>query len=104
MQFITTENGTFCKATRLSDGEVCIGTEITWDMVKSEGWLDKSGSKWKTMPEQMFNYRAAAFWARKFCPELLMGIPTADEVKDVHGNEDEIQKETVVITLEDNNI
>src|SRR6185312_13594401 len=48
-----------------------------------EGWVDKSGSKWKTMPQQMLQYRAASFLVRAFAPELSMGLQTADELQDV---------------------
>lgn len=58
------------------------GTTITWQMVESEGWHAKKGSKWTTMPDQMFRYRAAAFWSRVYAPELTMGIRTVDEVED----------------------
>jgi hypothetical protein len=57
--------------------------------VKGEGWLNKSGSKWQTMPELMFRYRCAAFFARTFCPDVLNGLQTADEVRDVHGYGDD---------------
>ncbi|WP_223621209.1 recombinase RecT [Lysobacter sp. ESA13C] len=67
-------------------GEECIGSWITWAMVKAEGWHGKAGSKWKTMPEQMFMYRAATFWARVYAPEVSMGIHTADEVEDIVGH------------------
>lgn len=63
-------------------GELCVGSWITWAMVKAEGWHSKSGSKWKTMPEQMFMYRAAAFWTRAYAPEQSLGIQTSDEVQD----------------------
>ncbi len=61
----------------------CEGEWITWAMVDGEGWSTKSGSKWKTMPGQMFRYRAASFWARAFAPEVSMGIYTDDEVRDM---------------------
>lgn len=101
LEFVTAEDRVYCQATRIADNKLCVGPAVTWDMVKAEGWLDKSGSKWKTMPEVMFRYRAAAFFARNFCPELLMGIPTADEVKDVNGADTEDAAEKVIITLED---
>lgn len=66
-------------------GEECAGTWITWGMVKAEGWNKKPGSKWLTMPEQMFRYRAAAFWTRLYAPEVSLGIQTSDEVQDVYG-------------------
>lgn len=59
------------------------GPKVTWEMANAEGWVNKSGSKWKTMPELMFRYRAAAFFGRLYAPELLMGILTADETEDI---------------------
>jgi hypothetical protein len=52
-------------------------------MAKAEGWLDKAGSKWKTMPELMLKYRAAAFFGRLYAPEVLMGMQTSEEVIDI---------------------
>lgn len=66
-------------------GERCVGPWITWPMVKAEGWLKKNGSKWATMPELMFLYRAAGFWSRVYAPEVSMGILTREEVEDVWG-------------------
>ncbi len=63
------------------DGEVIEGTEVTIAMAKSEGWM--SNSKWKNMPEQMLAYRAAAFFARVYCPEILMGVSVEGEVEDM---------------------
>lgn len=59
------------------------GTWITWAMVKSEKWDTKNGSKWNTMPEQMFKYRAAAFWQRMYAPEISMGFNTVEENQDI---------------------
>lgn len=64
-------------------GERLDGIWVTWAMVKAEGWSSKKGSKWLTMPDQMFLYRAAAFWQRVYAPDLAMGLQTAEEVKDV---------------------
>lgn len=68
-----------------ASGERCNGAWITWAMVEAEGWSKKNGSKWMTMPEQMFMYRAAAFWARVYAPEVSQGIHTVEEVTDVWG-------------------
>lgn len=65
-------------------GERLDGIWVTWAMVKAEGWSSKKGSKWLTMPDQMFLYRAAAFWQRVYAPDLAMGLQTAEEVKDVY--------------------
>ena len=71
-----------CVANDRATGELLTGTKITAEMVRSEGWETKAGSKWKTMPEQMYRYRAASFFARVNCPEITMGIYTADEVRE----------------------
>jgi hypothetical protein len=63
-------------------GEVVEGPEVTMEMAIKEGWYTKDGSKWKTMPETMIRYRAAAFFCRMYCPEIAMGLHTADEVED----------------------
>ena len=79
------QKGCRAYATEIATGEKLIGTTITEKMVKAEGWYSKSGSKWQTMPEQMYMYRAAAFMVRAFAPELALGIHTADEMEDVTG-------------------
>jgi hypothetical protein len=66
-------------------------------MAQREGWLNKPGSKWQTMPVQMMMYRAAAFFARAHCSDVLLGIPTYEEVQDVRGYEDADTKTTIVL-------
>ena len=66
-----------------SDGEECLGPLITIALAKGEGWVQRKGSKWQTLPELMLCYRAAAFWTRLFCPELSLGIRTSEETQDV---------------------
>jgi hypothetical protein len=70
-------------ATEKATGEKIVGTDITMDMAKKEGWSTKSGSKWMTMPQQMLTYRAASFLVRAYAPELSMGLQTADELVDI---------------------
>lgn len=70
-------------AKELSTGERLDGIWVDWKMVKAEGWNKKNGSKWNTMPDQMFVYRAAAFWQRAYAPEISMGMSTAEELHDV---------------------
>lgn len=69
------------------DGHRVEGPVVDWQMVKSEGWLDKNGSKWKTMPLVMIRYRAAKFFANVNCPDLIMGLMTNDEIIDVEYRE-----------------
>jgi hypothetical protein len=67
-------------AKNLHTGEVCEGPEVSIDMAKKEGWMDKAGSKWKTMPELMLRYRSATFFARLYCPDVLLGMHTHEEL------------------------
>jgi hypothetical protein len=65
------------------EGNELIGPTVTMEMAKAEGWLDKKGSKWQTMPELMLRYRAAAFFGRLYAPDVLMGMQTAEELQDI---------------------
>ncbi len=65
------------------NGHKVVGPMITMKMAKDEGWLTRNGSKWKTMPEVMIRYRAASFFGRLNCPDMIMGIYSADEVVDL---------------------
>lgn len=71
-------------------GEILEGPKVTWKMAKDEGWSTKGGSKWKTMPELMFRYRAAAFFGRLYAPDVLMGMGSADESEDIVANETQL--------------
>lgn len=71
-------------ATEKATGEKLVGEWIDWAMVDGEGWSKKQGSKWLTMPGQMFRYRAAAFWTRSYAPEISLGMHSADEMDDTY--------------------
>lgn len=83
----TKEWGCRCVAKDRESGEECVGALITIDLAHAEGWATKGGSKWKTMPEQMLMYRAAAFWTRVYAPELSLGMHTTEEIIDTTGVE-----------------
>lgn len=72
-------------ATEIKTGEIVKSTKVDKAMAKACGWLDKANSFWKKMPMQMARYRAAAFFARAYCPEALMGLYTQDELYDING-------------------
>lgn len=94
--------GCFAYATRLDNGKTYYSDKITIGMAKKEGWyskIDKYGketSKWQTMPTQMAMYRAGAFFARVHCPDILLGLPTTEELYDV-----ESAKETAKQAIND---
>lgn len=68
-------------------GERVQGPLVTIKTAKDEGWYQKSGSKWQTIPELMLMYRAAGWFARTNAPELTMGLQSAEEVHDVYDAE-----------------
>lgn len=69
-------------ATELATGETLEGPLITIGLAKKEGWASKNGSKWQSMPELMLRYRAAAWFVRAYAPEIAMGLPEAEELRD----------------------
>jgi len=94
------ENGTTKYVTRTIDFEMddveCVaftrkkGSEVllesipvTLSMAIKEGWYGKDGSKWKTMPLLMLQYRAASFWTSAYSPEISMGMKTSEEIFDI---------------------
>ena len=64
-------------------GHKVYGPKITMAMANQEGWTSKNGSKWKTMPDVMIQYRAASFFGRMNCPDMIMGIYSSEEVLDM---------------------
>lgn len=69
-------------ATELSTGTLLAGPLVTIGLAKREGWYAKNGSKWQTMPELMLRYRAASWFVRAYAPEIAMGLPEADELRE----------------------
>lgn len=92
--FVGTEGtdnwGAYVQAERVANGKTVKGATVTIAIAKKEGWYQKAGSKWQSMPEQMLSYRAFAWFSRVHCPELTMGLQSTEEVSDVYG---EIQSE-----------
>jgi len=64
-------------------GQRLDGPEVTMKMAAEEGWIQKAGSKWRTMQELMLRYRSASFFGKLYAPELLMGLQTREEVEDI---------------------
>jgi hypothetical protein len=74
-----------CEAVAIdkNTGEKVVGPPASIEIAIAEGWYQKAGSKWKTMPEVMVRYRAATFFGRLYCPEILLGMQSEDEARDV---------------------
>ena len=88
-------------ATEISTGTLLSGPLVTIGLAKREGWYGKTGSKWQTIPELMLRYRAASWFVRAYAPEIAMGLPEADELRetiDITPHEpEETQKNTVTV-------
>lgn len=77
-----------CMCWTEKNGRKVTGPVITMDLAKAEGWVDKNGSKWKTMSQIMLRYRAASFFGRMNCPDLMMGMYTQEEAYEIgQGND-----------------
>ena len=86
LQFREDDNGCVAFALEIRSGKVLDGPKVDWELVRAEGWDKDKGaqkSKWQTMPQIMFRYRAATFFARTYCPEVLLGMQTTEEIRDV---------------------
>ena len=89
--FDNPQNPTRCHAvaTDKATAEVLEGETITLELARKEGWWsrkDRQGnetSKWQKMTGQMLRYRAAAWWANVYCPEIALGLITQEEALDI---------------------
>lgn len=78
--------GCYITATNKKNKDLLKGPRITIGVAKKEGWYSGEFSKWKTMPELMLAYRAAAFFARIYVPNALMGFRVEGEIEDIDTN------------------
>jgi hypothetical protein len=81
--------GVTMSAKDLRTGAMC-KARVDEEMVKAEGWDKDKGqgsnrqkSKWVTMPMIMYMHRVHAFFVRMYCPELVFGLQTTEELLDV---------------------
>lgn len=77
----TPERGCYISAKRVSDGSEVRGVCVTMQMAQAEGWT--RNSKWLNMTDLMLAYRASAFFARVYCPSVLMGVSVEGEIEDI---------------------
>lgn len=65
----------------LADTGEEISSTASMAMAKAEGWT--RNSKYASMPEHMLRWRSATMMIRLYLPEVMLGIPTAEEVEDI---------------------
>lgn len=58
-----------------------VSVTVSMEMAKAEGWT--KNPKYRSIPEQMLRYRSATWLIRLYCPEVLLGFGTSDELEDV---------------------
>ena len=81
LMFEERENPWGVRAYTYIDGEKVTGPWIDDALIQAEGW--NKNAKWKSMKDQMARYRAAAWFARLYAPEALMGMRVEGEAEDI---------------------
>jgi hypothetical protein len=77
------DRGCTAIVTDAESGKEVRGMAVTMAIADAEGWTKKDGSKWKTMPDLMLQYRSAAFLIRTTYPDVIMGIQSREELDDM---------------------
>jgi hypothetical protein len=85
-----------CYTNKIGSTEMLEGNPVSIRTAVLEGWMQKNGSKWQTMPKLMLTYRAASFWVSIHAAEIGMGIKTIEEIHDI----EEINYEDVTSRVE----
>lgn len=82
-------DGLSCKAWAydVATNDKLEGPLVSIQMAKAEGWYNKNGSKWKTMPDLMIRYRSAKFFGNLYAPDILMGMSDEHEQRDIYSNQ-----------------
>lgn len=93
----TNEAGLFIEVGAQIKGE----PEITWgEPVYLQDVKIRNSPLWSTQPKQQLAYLAVKYWARLYCPEVILGVYTPDELED---EKRAIKNVTPVATVSDVN-
>lgn len=72
------ESGLFIRVGAVLRGE----TDITWgENIYLADITTRNSPLWKTAPKQQIAYLAVKYWARLYCPEVILGVYSPDEVE-----------------------
>ncbi|CFQ87761.1 MULTISPECIES: RecT family recombinase [Yersinia] len=72
------EQGLFIRVGAIISGE----DEITWgEPVYFSSVVTRNSPLWVSNPKQQIAYLAVKYWARLYCPEVILGVYTPDEVE-----------------------
>jgi hypothetical protein len=72
-----------CYATLAETGED-VDFTTPYQMAVAEGWA-KQNPKYRSMPQLMLRYRSATMLVRLYAPEVMLGLQTVEEIRDVGG-------------------
>lgn len=69
-----------CTVTGTLDGEECVYTSPAIGSITT-----KNSPLWKSDPQQQLGYFSARSWARRHCPEVILGVYDRDEAEEFRG-------------------
>lgn len=69
-----------CTVTGTLDGDECVYTSPPMGSITT-----KNSPLWKSDPQQQLGYFAARSWARRHCPEVILGVYDRDEAEEFRG-------------------
>ena len=64
----------------LADRGEDVAAQASLALARAEGWT--RNPRYAAQPEQRLRHRSAMMMVRLYCPEVLAGLPTADELED----------------------
>lgn len=73
------EHGLWIRVGAILRGE----SEITWgEKIYLSSVVTRNSPLWSTNPKQQLAYLAVKYWARLYCPEVILGVYTPEELED----------------------
>ncbi len=79
-QFEGTGDDLTCTVTGMLDGDECVYTSPRVGNITT-----KNSPLWKTDPQQQLGYYSSRNWARRHCPEVILGAYDRDEAEEFRG-------------------
>ncbi|EOY8363794.1 recombinase RecT, partial [Salmonella enterica subsp. salamae] len=89
------EEGLYIRVGAVLRGE----SAITWgENIYLADIKIRNSPLWKTAPKQQIAYLAVKYWARLYCPEVILGVYTPDELEERDVREEKIINPAQVVT------
>lgn len=81
---------------KLKSGEIATSS-YSYAQAKNAGLLVKT--PWKSAPEQMMRYRAAAYLVRSYFPQVALGLITKEEAEEIPATQSEAPTDRLIAAL-----